>query len=238
MLVVRCLRTTGKLIAMVGLCGAAMAMEPSPAYTARPVLAGATAQASDTTLRRFDLPRMPLHDALQRYSSLTGRSVLYDARQVAGRQSSAVVGRFTADVALQTLIRGSGMQTRFASDDAFMLVPIPAPKKPSTRNASRAPASAYPVFYGQVQARVTHFLCTDAALESGRYRLALRFRINAAQAIEQLQVHATGRADLEPRIRARLEGLALGVAPPPGVAQPILLLIEPQRTSGRKACGP
>src|SRR3546814_10614363 len=103
------------------------------------------------------------------------------------------------------------MQTRFASHDAFMLVPVPAPK-PSASSTRRAPHSAYPLFYGQVQARVTRSLCTDATLESGSYRLALRFRVNAAQTLEQLQVHATGRADVEPGIRARLVGLVLGVS--------------------------
>ncbi len=236
MLVVRCLRTTGKLIAMLSVCGAAMAIGPTDPPMSSASSDRRMGSAPNAALMLFDLPRMALHDALQQYSSITGRSVLYDASQVAGRKSSPVVGRFTVDAALQALISSSGMQTRFASHDAFMLVPISARKaSPAARPAS---PTAYPIFYGQLQARVTRSLCTDATLESGNYRLALRFRVNAAQAIEQLQVHATGRPELEPRIHARLDGLPVGALPPRGLSQPILLLIQPQSATGRKECAP
>src|SRR3546814_20480081 len=95
MVVFRCLRTTGKLIAMLGLSGAAMAAEPDLMQRPSSALDKQPSIAAQADLISFDLPRMPLHDALQRYSSVTGRSVLYDARQVSGRQSSPLNGRFT-----------------------------------------------------------------------------------------------------------------------------------------------
>lgn len=211
-LLARCLRATAALIVVLGVCGAAAAVE----------------------LYTFDLPSMALDDALRRYSTQTGRSVLFDAKQVEGRKSSSVNGRLSADAALQRLIAGTGMQSRFVSDDAFLLTLIPvqaaAPKSPSMSPRLRR-------FYGQMQQRITRVLCDDAALESGSYRLALRFRVSAAQKIEQLQVHATGRPDLEPRILARLEGLALGSAPPANAAAPITLLIQEDK-GGRQGCAP
>lgn len=208
----RCLRATAALIAVLGVCGVAAATE----------------------LYTFDLPGMALDDALRRYSTQTGRSVLFDAKQVEGRQSTPVQGRLSADVALQRLIAGTDMQSRFVSDDAFLLTPIPVhadtPKRPPMSPQLRR-------FYGHMQQRITRVLCDDVALDSGGYRLALRFRVSAAQKIEQLQVYATGRPDLESRILARLEGLALGSAPPANAAAPITLLIQEDK-GGRRGCAP
>src|SRR3546814_19878731 len=82
MLVVRCLRTTGKLIAMLGLSGAAMAAEPDLMQRPSSALDKQPSIAAQAELISLDLPRMPLHDALQRFSSVTGRSWLGDTRQV------------------------------------------------------------------------------------------------------------------------------------------------------------
>jgi len=181
----------------------------------------------------FDLPRQPLHVALQRYSSLTGRSVLYDAGEVAGRRSTPVHGVFSADEALRLLVRGSGMQAHFAASDAFILVP-----EEGRRAALRAPTGVsphtHPRFYGLVQASVTRALCANPGLAMGSYRLALRFHVNAARAIEQVQVHATGHGELEAEIHRRLEGLPLGMRPPVALNRPIILLIEPG--DGRGEC--
>ncbi|MBO9356991.1 hypothetical protein GG851_23625 [Bordetella petrii] len=237
MFAVHGLCTAGRLIAVLGLSGAALAMEPSLAAQPRLPHAGQAGTLLEADLILFDMPRMPLHDALQRYSSLTGRSVLYDSGQVTDRWSSPLKGRYTADAALRALINASGMQARFASDRAFMLTPISS-GRPALGQATHVDPAAHPQFYGQLQARVKRALCADATLESGAYRLALRFRVDAAQTIEQLQVHATGRADLEPRIQARLQGLPLGVTPPSGVPQPILLLIAPRKSHVREECAP
>lgn len=86
MLVAYCLRTAATLIAVLGVCGAVAAAE----------------------LFTFDLPRMPLDDALRQYNTQTGRSVLFDTKQVQGRTSAPVRGRFSADAALQRLIAKTG----------------------------------------------------------------------------------------------------------------------------------
>ena len=48
------------------------------------------AQAQPDPVHAFDWPRQPLHDALQRYSELTGDSVLYDAGHVADKTAPAL----------------------------------------------------------------------------------------------------------------------------------------------------
>ena len=59
------------------------------------------AQAQPDPVHAFDWPRQ-LHDALQRYSELTGDSVLYDAGHVADKTAPALSGRYSARDALQS----------------------------------------------------------------------------------------------------------------------------------------
>ena len=108
------------------------------------------AQAQPDPVHAFDWPRQPLHDALQRYSELTGDSVLYDAGHVADKTAPALSGRYSARDALQKLLAGSGLQAIYTTPRALMLRPLPA---------KAAPDAARLRYYGQLQARVLSALC-------------------------------------------------------------------------------
>lgn len=183
------------------------------------------AQAQPDPVHAFDWPRQPLHDALQRYSELTGDSVLYDAGHVADKTAPALSGRYSARDALQKLLAGSGLQAIYTTPRALMLRPLPAPKA--------APDAARLRYYGQLQARVLSALCARPALRVGEYRAALRITLDAAHAIDNVQVHAD-HPDMEPGLRRALAGLPMG-EPPPGFGLPATLLILPS-ANGREAC--
>jgi hypothetical protein len=215
---------------------------------AQPVPASAAAEsgaagivspiASPSGPIRFDIPSQPLHEALQQYSSVTGRSLLYDSKAVLGRTSAPLIGLYTPQDALQLLIAGSGMTARYTSAEAFMLVPQAAEPVAATPQESIAtPEADLPGgdqlarehYFGWMQARMMEALCADPATAPGSYRLALRFRIDAGNAVRQLEIHATGHPGLAARVRRRLDGLDLGAAPPPPpqLQQPVTLLILP-----------
>lgn len=179
---------------------------------------------------RYALPRLRLHDALQQYSEITGRSVLYDARQVAGLYSAPVQGALDPDEALRRLISLSGLSPYFSGADAFMLMARP----PGTGELSPLVAQA---FYAQVQSRVTQALCEGMALEAGAYRLTLQFEVGAERRIEALAVHAHGRPELEDRIHARLTGLPVGMSAPADLPQPLTLQLNEADEHLRQECG-
>lgn len=220
MFMVRCLCWVGGLIAVLGFCGAAAAMQAEAIFS-------------------FDLARMPLHEALQKYSSLTGRSVIYDSDQTRGRYSSALRGQYALDDALGRLIAGSGMEISYATPRAVSL--IIAPSAQSGRFAiapSTASRSARQRYYGRLQAKLRHLLCADPALEAGAYRLVLQFRITPTPpSVDLLHVIASGRPELEPMILAALHGQALD-APPPGFGQPVTLLIPARSGQQEGGCAP
>lgn len=230
-------------------CGAAAPAWPAAGPAQGIAVSGAPAQAGQDAdmpaarpvrqdapaVQHFALPALPLHDALQRYSAQTGRSVLYDTQQVAGRRSAPVQGRYTEDQALQRLLAGTGIVPRHASRRAVSLAPLAQAAPPSP--AAGVPADpARQRFYGQLQARIIQALCARPQIQAGSYRLALRFRLNDIAAIDGLQVHASGRPELEPMIHAALSGLTVGASPPRGAAQPLTLLITPEAAQRHGGC--
>ncbi|MBN8752873.1 MULTISPECIES: STN domain-containing protein [Variovorax] len=215
-------------LALVG-CLACLGLAPS----ARAQPADAAETASPGRLR-FDIRAQPLHEALQQYSAATGRSLLYDSSSVADLVSAPLNGFYTPQEALRQLIAGTGMEAQYTSRDAFMLVPM----TPEQAQAASATATAPPApseadaqrqrYLARMQARITQALCGDAATAPGAVRLALRFRIDRANTIRQLEVHAQeGHAGMEAKLRLRLAGLDLGAAPPAQLGQPVTMLVLP-----------
>lgn len=189
--------------------------------------------ASRSEPAAFAIDSQPLHDALQAYSRATGRSVLYDAGQVAHLRSTAINGRLDPDAALAALLRGTGMQARFASTGAFVIVPVEPPAPAAAEGERRMALHA--AFYGRAQRVATSILCADAGLAIGQYRLAISAYVSGSGVLQRVRAAAQGHAELEPRIEASLEGARLDIGPPPTLAQPIVLLVTHQ--AGRlKAC--
>lgn len=181
---------------------------------------------------RFDWPRQPLHNALQRYSQLTGDSVLYDSAQTANHHAPALAGRYSARDALTRLLAETDLLARYTAPHALMLMPrLRTPPAPAPR-VSQAERQQY---YGRLQRRVLDALCARPDLRIGDYRVALRLPLDAAHAIRDAQVYATGRPDMAPRLRQALEGLQIG-APPAGFGLPATLLITPEAAQRYGGC--
>lgn len=183
----------------------------------------------------YELPAAALHEALQRYSELTGRSVIYEADMAAQRRSAPVRGRMSADDALRGLLSGSGVRIGYATGQVYTL--LPDPPAAAARSSAAIDEPARQQYYGRLQARVLRALCADPLLQTGTYRVALRFRIDGRPSIDRLRVAAIGRPELEPRIIAALSGLPV-LGPPPGLGQPITMLLSPEAGQAGDGCKP
>lgn len=178
----------------------------------------------------FDIPGMSLADALQHYGRVTGRAVLHDAREIAGLRSAAVSGVFTPDEALRRMTEGTGMVARFVSEQAFALVRAPRPERQVSANDPRQR------YLGWMQSRVMQALCGDPLTRPGTYRMVLRFQLDEAHAITQLDLYEDNRdAALAQRVRQRLDGLPMGARPPAGLPQPFMLLVQ-RSQDGLQGC--
>ncbi|SAI74665.1 Outer membrane receptor for ferric coprogen and ferric-rhodotorulic acid [Bordetella ansorpii] len=176
----------------------------------------------------FDIPRLPLHEALTRYSELTQYSVLYETGLVAGQYSHPVTGAHSVDGALVLLLQDSGLRARFTNGQSYILT-----RQPPVAGAD--PQNVRLRYEGLVQRRILGELCRHPALEAGRHRMAIRFWVGPEARLGPLQVSVAHRPDLETAVHEALIGLPLE-RPPEGVAQPAIMQITPDRTGRRLGC--
>lgn len=70
------------------------------------------AACADATLIEFDIPQQPLGVALQTFAKQLQQQVSFDNAALGGARSSAVNGRFTAEEAMQRLLKDTGVGYR------------------------------------------------------------------------------------------------------------------------------
>jgi iron complex outermembrane receptor protein len=93
-----------------------------PGLLAATAIAGpAWAQQAQT----FNIPSQDLPTALEAFGRQSGKEILFDRREAAGRRSGAAVGDYTADAALRRLLGGSGLALRQVNADTFLVEPTP-----------------------------------------------------------------------------------------------------------------
>jgi hypothetical protein len=196
------------------------------------------ATTSRETPISFDIQAQPLASALDRYGDLTGREVFYDTALAAGRRSSGVQGLFTPEAALQTLLAGTGLSARFLADDSFVLLPTPPPPNPQSADRA-APPVVQQRYYALIQASLRDAFCRNSDAQPGRYRVVAVFWIDPSGKVQRYQrLGSAGTSDIDRRIDDTLRGVRLGEPPPPGFAQPVLIMIVPQAPGVIMGCEP
>lgn len=199
----------------------------TPAWAADNAMQPPVPEAA-AALLDFDIPALPLDDALGRYAAQSRRSTLFRSATVQGRISSAVQGRHSPGSALRLLLEGTGLAAESMRDgpaDAFVLKPVDA-----RALAARTAADGVDTDYGAwVQARVWQALCADARTAPGSYRTLLRFEVDATGALQKPRLlTSTGNARRDAAVREALQRVRVDRAPPPAMAQPLTLVLLPR----------
>lgn len=214
-------------------------VRPSSAQRARPRRAwflglvltsfapGAVAQELD-----FDIPAQPLATALEQYGNVTGRSALYKSSLMVGRHSTAVRGRVSLDNALTTLLEGTGVAASHMTPGSFLLLPAPAGAKAA---AVAQPAVAR--YYGRIQGSLQRAFCSAGEARPGSYRIGMRLWIDQAGNVTQFErLGSAGSSDIDAGIDRTLRYLQIGAPPPPGLGQPVSIVIRPQAPGVTMSC--
>ncbi|WP_422086130.1 TonB C-terminal domain-containing protein [Variovorax sp.] len=194
----------------------------------------------------FDIPRQPLHAALEQYGLRTGLPVFFDAGLVAGRESHAVQMTAAPAEALRLLLQGTGLvadYTGTGSTVAFVLKPAPAEAvaqaagtAPDTAEAAQA-AVADRSYDGLVQTRIWETFCGNPRTAPGGYRAAMRFVIDGTGRIANaFLLHTSGDRARDGAILDTLRQIRIDRAPPPDMAQPLTMLILPRSQTPGLEC--
>lgn len=180
----------------------------------------------------FDIPAQPLASAVDAYTTATGLEVIFDSNLAAAYRSTAVNGVLAPDVALRVLLEGTGLTVLYAVK-AFAIVPMP-----SKRQSDSASLVAHIPYLAVVQDNVERAFCRHPETMPGQYRLAVRFGIGAAGEVRNSQVlSSTGDLRRDMLIAGLLRGLSIDEPPPPGMPQPITMIISPRSPAQTGDCG-
>lgn len=191
-----------------------------------------------TEILDFRLPAQPLGQALQRYGLQTQQPALFRSELVRDRISTAVMGRYAPEAALQLLLQGTGLVAeRFQQSGqggGFVLKEIPPTVASAERPAVPASLDGYPAL---LQTRVWQALCAGARTAPGAYRALLRFIVDGAGRIQRPQVMgSSGDLDRDTAIQVALSAVHLGLAPPAAMPQPVTMLVLPDTGGTRLRC--
>ena len=189
----------------------------------------------------FDIGPQSLSTAVRAFSDVTGQALLVDERLLVGRMSPGARGEFTPEDALRRLLAGTGLRERYTSDKAFTLMPAldSGANVTSVTPAAAAIETADTVVasYGAaLQSAVEAALCRTALTHPGEYRLAVQVWVDSDGEVHRLRLlGSTGQAERDKAVEAALGGLRVD-PPPPGLAQPLTLLLLPADASRPARC--
>lgn len=162
----------------------------------------------------YNIPSQDLAKAINAYVAASGVQVLYDASLTAGRPSAAVIGTLSPEIALQRLLGGSGLVARRTDFDAITIAALD----------KVAATSPDPRFLGALQAGILGALCRTDETRPGTYRMALQVWFDRENNIARsMLLGSTGDSRRDAAVTHALSDLALAVAPPAGMAQPVPL---------------
>lgn len=222
-----------------GAVAAAAALACAAGVAQSPALpdAPATAQAAAPQAIDFDIPALPLEQALQRYGRTTRQPALFSSDMVAGLVSSPVRGRHSALQALRLLLQGTGLRSEPVESEAgttFLLRPATETEPPVP-----APRLALDGFAGLLQSRTMQVLCADLRTRPGTFRVLFQFALDASGAVESARLlDSSGDAGRDAVLLAALRRLRLDVAPPAGfVGQPLTMALAPTPAGAASPCG-
>ncbi|WMJ69409.1 STN domain-containing protein [Stenotrophomonas sp. 24(2023)] len=198
------------------------------------LLCCAAVHGQDDAPRRFDLPAQPLEQAVERFSVISGWSVMYRGELAAGRTSQPVQDTLPPAQALQALLAGTGLDIAMAGPQRAVLHPAGAMVDPRDAPLAPLPDRERQRRYGQLQQQLRTAFCGDPMLAPGRYAATLAFQVDARGQVQAVELHeGTGDPGRDARLRAALLALPLGTDAA-ALPQPVLLHIQPR--AGRHEC--
>jgi hypothetical protein len=185
---------------------------------------------------RFDMPALPLAEALARFGRRAGFHLNYDERLAEGRRSSPVRGAASANEALDQLLAGTGLAARFTRRDAFTLVPWSAEARPDLRLddlvvtapvIGEAKGVDYAWYGSLLLQECFRKLRLQSDLKGRKYELQLYVWLDPDGGVTRLEtVGPSDQAETRQIIEDALTGLRLASLPPQAMPQPILLRIS------------
>lgn len=184
----------------------------------------------------FDLPAQPLEQALERFSILSGWSVIYRGSLAQGRTSHAVHGAMPSAQALESMLLGTGLTAELAGDSRVVV--REAASASATTLASPGDvldAAAARREFGLLQRQLRHAFCDDPLLAPGNYSAQISFRVAGDGRVQQPEL-AAGSGDAL-RDRALLAAVGTLQLPASTAVLPQPVTLDIRKVPANHDCG-
>ncbi len=179
----------------------------------------------------FDIPAQALATALEQYGKVSGLNGLYDSNLLIDRRSVAVRGRMSSNVAIATLLQGTGLVAVRATPTSFTLSRV------SAEAIAQEGQQEQLAYYGRIQASLQAALCNAGDAQPGSYRIGMRLWIDSTgQVTHHERVTSSGSTKTDASIDAAVERMHIEMSPPPGAAQPVAIVVRPQAAGVTMTC--
>ncbi|WP_398493038.1 TonB C-terminal domain-containing protein [Variovorax sp.] len=212
----------------------------TPAWAADNAMQQPSATEAATAQLDFDIPALPLDEALGRYAAQSRRSTLFRSATVQGRISSAVRGRHSPESALRLLLEGTGLVAERPEEgpaEAFVLKEATAPAPPPVLGNAPAADEDDDGYDARLQARVWAALCANPRTAPGSYRSLLRFEVDAAGSILRPRLlGSSGDGGRDAALLDTLRGVRMDQPPPAAMPQPLTMIVLPRTRRDAPYC--
>jgi hypothetical protein len=177
----------------------------------------------------FAIPAQPLEIALRAYGDAADVEVLYDARLVTGKRSAPLQGRYPPRIALDLLLRNTGLRPRYIGPHAITLTAVEGAHSMAIETIrvearpSAAEIARFNAFAQLLLGRIARAIQHDPVAGRGSYEVTLRIWLDQEGAIIRSEVmNATSQSDgVKAAIAKAIHGLGANQPPPTNMPQPI-----------------
>lgn len=201
------------------------------------LLSCAAVAAAGDDVHAYDIPAQPLEQAVERFSVISGWSVMYPGELAAGRSSHQLRASLPPLPALQMLLQDTGIEAELIGEQRVVLR-RGTQAAVETVGDAELPEAERRRRYGGLQQRLRAAFCDDPDLAPGGYAASLRFRVDRdGQVREPELLSGSGSTHRDARLLQAVQGLVLA-AEAAALPQPVTLQIRPSRTDhdcGRRA---
>lgn len=187
------------------------------------------AAAAQDGIHAYDIPAQPLEQAVERFSVISGWSVMYPGDLAAGRSSHALQASLPPLPALQMLLQDTGIEAELTGAQRVVLRRS-THALAETGGGADLPEAERRRRYGSLQQRLREAFCDDPAIAPGRYAATLRFRVGGDGQVQTPELlSGSGSAGRDARLLQALQALQLETAAA-ALPQPVTLQIRPSGT--------
>lgn len=185
----------------------------------------------------FAIPSQQLETALKAFSAAAQVELFYESDAISGRQSFAVNGTFVPEVAMRTMLQGTGLSSTSFDRGTITILSVAKGREAAELRLAKQGIAEFSSYLALVQKSLDQTFCRATIAASDPDELLARLWISPSGSVQRADLLSSAGSDERDRLYlAMLATVAIGERPPAAMPQPVNLMLMPKRTQSSAAC--